>query len=542
MPSVNIAMTIVVGDLIAMFPIDVPNTLIGKICMCIYPQISCLKLIASVVGTVTILAMATKGAMRMAGLALSPGWGLWWLLCRHFVFSSFMVMARGSFLDSILSMGQSYLDLSDQQRALDAQWQFTLQTYGLHRPSRDGFLQIFRAVSSYIGPGNPAILAVPVSTQDSPDLLLSLIEQGWNDLRIPGTVVPWQLFPIDSTRAQSGHRALAYPTYIMVSHDDFATFEQRPHGLMEVVVPGDSWLFGTVLPWRVNWPILREFISPWCPMGMLVDRLEILLSGVHLTEQLVECWHGFYARVIMTYGGSPSPGLLPFRQLWAPLPHLHHTMMGSTIRKHIVYVPGGTSLLFSYTFEALGKEIQWFEWLPGAVQASVLLLRPIAFRLLRVNEAIRGELPVCPFDSIHYALIPALTPPHFPIVIVFKISFPPIMQLGAVFTADQVSRSGLIGQLGLADQCMNDGDEPCVCYKNGVPFSDHPIFVHHADFVSCHKGRSYTLVEEDAVVVSDTESVIAVPPRRTGGIIGNHGHCPSGGLSPGSMAITGPLA
>ena len=162
--GVNIAMTIVVERLKAMFPIDVLNTLIGKISMCLYPQISCLKLTASVVRTVTILAMALQGATRMVGLAWIPRWGLWWLLCRYFVFSSFMVMVRGSFLDSILSMGQAYLDQSDQQRALDAQWQFTLQTYGLHRPSRDGFLQTFRAVSSYIGPGNPAILAVPVST------------------------------------------------------------------------------------------------------------------------------------------------------------------------------------------------------------------------------------------------------------------------------------------------------------------------------------------------------------------------------------------
>ena len=30
---------------------------------------------------------------------------------------------------------------------------------------------------------------------------------------------------------------------------------------MEVVVPGDSWLFGTVLPWRVNWPIESSFLS-----------------------------------------------------------------------------------------------------------------------------------------------------------------------------------------------------------------------------------------------------------------------------------------
>ena len=51
-------------------------------------------------------------------------------------------------------------------------------------------------------------------------------------------MVPWQLFPIDSTRAQSGHRALEYPSYVMVSHDDLASFEQRPHRLIFVGVWG----------------------------------------------------------------------------------------------------------------------------------------------------------------------------------------------------------------------------------------------------------------------------------------------------------------
>ena len=198
-PSVNIAMTTVVERLKATFLIDVLNTFTGSVCRCFYPQISCLKLTASVVRTVTILAMAPQGAKTMADQTQIPRWGLWWLLCRYCVFTFSMVVVRGSFLDSLLSMSQAYFDQSDQQRALDAQWQFTLQTYGLHRPSREGFLQIFRAVSSYIGPGNPAILAVPVSAEDSPDFVLSLIEQGWNDLRIPGMVVPWQLFPIDST-------------------------------------------------------------------------------------------------------------------------------------------------------------------------------------------------------------------------------------------------------------------------------------------------------------------------------------------------------
>ncbi len=288
------------------------------------------------------LAMASKSVEIKSAVCRLLAWSLLMPVRCPIIYVCLFSMAKCSYLESLLSMTQMHLDPGNQQRAIDAQWQFTQQTYGLHRPSRDGILQIFRAVNSYIGPGNPAILSVPVSIQDSPDFVLNLIEQGWNGLRIPGTVVPWQLFTIDSTRAQSSHRALEYPSYVMVSHDDFASFEQRPHGLMEVVVPGDSWLFGTVLLWRVNRPIMREFIAPWCPMGIIVDRLELILSGVHLTEHLVECWHGFYARVILTYGGSPSPMLLPFRQLWAPLPHLRHSMVGNLVRKHTVYVPGGT--------------------------------------------------------------------------------------------------------------------------------------------------------------------------------------------------------
>ena len=79
-----------------------------------------------------------------------------------------------------------------------------------------------------------------------------------------------------------------------------------------------------------------------------------------------------------------------------------------------------------------------------------------------------------------------------------------------------------------------------ICYKNGVPISDHPVFVHHADFVSCYKGRSYTLVEEETVIISDTESVVAVPPRHTGGVSGSNGHCLHGWSGAGSIAAAGP--
>ena len=64
--------------------------------------------------------------------------------------------------------------------------------------------------------------------------------------------------------------------------------------------------------------------------------------------------------------------------------------------------------------------------------------------------------------------------------------------------------------------------------------------MNHADFVSCHKGRSYTLVEEETVLISDTESVVAVPPHRAGGMSGANSHCLSSGPAAGSMAVAGP--
>ena len=193
-------------------------------------------------------------------------------------------------------------------------------------------------------------------------------------------------------------------------------------------------------------------------------------------------------------------------------------------------------MLFSFTFEAVGREVQWFGGIPGAVQESALLLRSCAFRFLRVHEAIRAEIPICPMDSIHYALIPALTSPRFSVVIVVKVSFPPIVQMEAIFCSDHISRFGLLRQLDLADQCTFDGDEPCVRCKNGVPISDHPVFVHHADFVSCYKeGRSYTLVEEEAVIIFDIESVVVGPLRHTGGFSGSNGDCLHGGTGVGFL-------
>ena len=142
---------------------------------------------------------------------------------------------------------------------------------------------------------------------------------------------------------------------------------------------------------------------------------------------------------------------------------------------------------------------------------SALLIRPVAFRLKQVHDAIRSEMPVCPVGSKFFALLPALTPTHFPLVVVVKISFPPLLRRGAIFSPDLLGRLGVIRHLGLEGMCGSDDEEPCICYHNGIEMNEQASLIESADFISCHKGRSYTTVEEEVVTVSDAESVIMEP-------------------------------
>ena len=155
--NANIAMTFAVGHLKAMSHTGVHSILTGKVNWLASPQNCILKLCHWAVRTVMLLAMALKSVEIKSAVYGLFAWSLLMPVHCPIIFFCLFSIGECSYLESLLSMTQMHLDPSDQQRAVDAQWQFTQQTYGLHRPSRDGLLQIFRAVNSYIGPGNPAV-------------------------------------------------------------------------------------------------------------------------------------------------------------------------------------------------------------------------------------------------------------------------------------------------------------------------------------------------------------------------------------------------
>ena len=194
---------------------------------------------------------------------------------------------------------------------------------------------------------------------------------------------------------------------------------------------------------------MRDFLTSICPIGLPVDHFEMMLNGVHLTEQLVECWNGFYARIVMTYH-EVLPGFSqPYVHLRAPLPHLAHQALPGDLSQHIVFIPRGTSLLFSNEFRAMGMASRWQKWLPQAVQQSAVMIRPVAFVLREVHDSIQNEMPVCPIGTRIFALVPALTPSAYPTVIAAKIIFLPLVATGAVFCPDLMNRIGVLRHLGL---------------------------------------------------------------------------------------------
>ena len=73
-----------------------------------------------------------------------------------------------------------------------------------------------------------------------------------------------------------------------------------------------------------------------------------------------------------------------------------------------------------------------------------------------------------------------------------------------------------------------------------MPISDHPVSVNHADFVSCYKGRSYAIDDEDAVIISDSETTLTGPSLLAEQYSNCNEQGPPLGEGVGSLASSGP--
>ena len=409
---------------------------------------------------------------------------------------------QASLLDQFLQLVQHTEGWQDNAAA---EWRNALQIYGLPRPDRSGWFVIYRAMPQRVVPGMPGFLTIPVHRATSVHQLIGAIEGGWSDLYSPGRVIPWRVSVVDTYRARSHNRLLESPTMILVPMNSYADFEQRPHGVLEVVFPHLVHTFGTILPQRINWPILRNFLVPLLPIGLGLHRVEMWYNDQLVTEELVDCNSGFFVQVSIAIGTLPMNYFFPAQDMWTPL--LHVQWMGLPAGMHLiqVHVPGGTALGYSTTIQAVGISTRWEDWLPQFIHQSPFWGSQMTFTVQEVQRASRVEAPVCMRRSRHVVLIPTVGMDTFPIVVFVSINCPSTIVYGAVFTPAMMNLSGVLELLEISSMCTNLQDEPCVCYHNGRLMTEQDEHFTHADFLSCYQGRSYTMQQDEVLSISDCE-------------------------------------
>ena len=384
-------------------------------------------------------------------------------------------------------------------------WVELRQQYGIERPQeRNSELYFHRLARPQHSGSSTNPLASWVRIEATHDLwpeeLVDDITIWYDDLRNQWSQVEWWAVRVNTASRSSRLPMLQQVNYVLISEEDFRTYEERPHGLLEVGFE-EPQVCTTVLPRYVNWPILAAFLSPlW--VGMQAGTTAwAFLNGEALTHHLVECHSGFYLRVL--WGGNAYledqlAHMVSTHSLHLHLPSL--TFAGAHIQHRVVtvFLPGGSTLVMSRKLSAIGPNTE----------------RDIDFELRRrFYDLVQENFGLCPVHSSYYLLEPVVQPGWtvkllIPIVedddmpvVLFKAVLPPYEGIGAIYLAKTTNKFDLILTTGLDIVCGPQG-ELCACYHNGFVMSEARSAVMDGDFFSCYLTDSGSAVGHTSATVS----------------------------------------
>ena len=187
----------------------------------------------------------------------------------------------------------------ERMRMRQDEWAHAELTYGLVRPDSTGVIYVHRMPHSSIALASHSWESCVVGHNWVPDQILSDIARYHDDILIwpVGRYISWWLCRIHRSSMASRNPILSGVNYVLVHGDDFLYTDQRPQGLMELVFGDDQFLFPTLLPRWLNWPILQAFLAPMCPSSHFGISMYGLLDGIRLGHRLVACWSGFFIQV-----------------------------------------------------------------------------------------------------------------------------------------------------------------------------------------------------------------------------------------------------
>ena len=247
---------------------------------------------------------------------------------------------------------------------LEEDWARRTQEYGIRRPTQVGQVFVYRAFDLWSQTGPFYRAAVATHQMMIPDEILWRIALHWPDLGNNWNQLGWRLVSVDDSRSASCLTDLISPTYVLIMHGLLGDMAHRPHGLLEVTNGDTCHVRATVLPPRINLPILQELLQAFCRRGWPMIRCSGTHNRVALTDELQDCSHGFFVQITVT-GVIPAHALDISRwcQHAGRLVHLGFQSYTGDLHLFEVGVAHGLTLLASSLAQCWGDLETWHDWL-----------------------------------------------------------------------------------------------------------------------------------------------------------------------------------
>ena len=178
-----------------------------------------------------------------------------------------------------------------------------------------------------------------------PDEILWRIAVYWPDLGNHWHEASWRLHQVDDSRSASCLPDLIHSTYVLVMPGLLNEMAHRPHGLLEVTQGDMCHVRATVLPPKINVPILQEFLRAFCRRGWPMVRC-VGTHRVPLTDELQDCHHGFFVQITITRA-IPTHAVTRWCCESGQLMHLDYQYYAGDSHQFLVGVAHGLTLLAS---------------------------------------------------------------------------------------------------------------------------------------------------------------------------------------------------
>ena len=312
----------------------------------------------------------------------------------------------------------------------ESDWSRRASEYGVRRPTQEGRIFVYRAFDLWSQMG-PCYRATVATTQFMfADELLWRIAVRWPDLGNSWHQVGWRLIPVDDSRSASCLSDLVHPTYVLVMPSLLSYTAHRPHGLLEVTQGDTCHVRATVLPPRINLPILQEFLHAVCRRGWPMVRCIGAHNRVALTDELQDCAHGFYVQITIT-GAIPAHAIDVTR--WCSqagqLMDLDYQYYTGDLHQFVVGVAHGLTLLASSTTPCWGDRDSWEEWLLLELRHRYLSLCGRDVQIHEVHSSVNAldASPEVPFVLVSATALTSYTDVFTMMLTIISVCIPTVV-------------------------------------------------------------------------------------------------------------------